>query len=139
MTKHLPRPSRRGANALEFALTLPIFLVLVFGLIDYGWLFSIQAGLDNAVSLACREGAMMDPRVGSPSAIASADLAARSAMFCNGACTLNVQDLRTGAYVPPNRTLLCSASLGFNPLIGLAPMPGTIDSVSYYRLEWQRN
>ena len=34
---------RRGANAIEFALTLPIFLALVLGTMDYGLIFMTQA------------------------------------------------------------------------------------------------
>src|SRR6476619_3535339 len=47
---------RRGANAIEFALTLPLFLFIVFATLDYGYLFAMQAMLDDAVVLSCREG-----------------------------------------------------------------------------------
>ena len=30
---------KRGANAIEFALTLPVFLVLFMGGMDWGWYF----------------------------------------------------------------------------------------------------
>jgi len=136
---------RRGSNAIEFALTFPLFLVIVLGLIDYGYLFAIQAGLDNAVSLACREGAMTDPAVGSPQGVASADLAARSAMFCSGSCTQTVTDMQTGAYVAPNRTIRCEVVRSIDPITGFSGVgllssfyPNTIGSVSFYRLEWQR-
>src|SRR5688500_16118035 len=111
--------TRRGANAIEFALTFPVFLFIVLGLIDYGYLFAIQAGLDNAVALACREGAMTDPNVGSPKPVAEAVLASRSTMFCSGACTApTVTDMQTGAYVPPNRTLKCEIYRDMHPLSG---------------------
>jgi Flp pilus assembly protein TadG len=143
---HRPRRGgRRAANAIEFALTFPLFLVIVLGLVDYGYLFAVQAGLDNAAALACREGAMTDPAVGSPSAVATAELTSRSAMFCAGACTQSVQDLQTGAYVPPNRTLRCEVTRNVDPITGFsgvgvlsAMYPNAIGSVSYYRLEWQR-
>lgn len=43
----------RGQALVEFALVFPIFLVLVFGLIDVGRLVYV----DNALSQAAREGA----------------------------------------------------------------------------------
>lgn len=53
-----PRGSRsareRGAAAVEFALVVPILLVLVFGIIQYGWYFyAMQAGT-SATSDAVR-------------------------------------------------------------------------------------
>ena len=42
-----------GATAVEFALIVPILIVLVFGIIDFGALFGQQLALNHAV----REGA----------------------------------------------------------------------------------
>lgn len=42
-----------GQSMLEFALVLPILLVLVCGIIDFGWLFYHQSELNNCA----REGA----------------------------------------------------------------------------------
>lgn len=38
---------------VEFALVLPVLILIVCGIIDFGWLFYNQLSLDNA----CREGA----------------------------------------------------------------------------------
>lgn len=46
-----PRSHRdSGASAVEFALMLPILLMLVMGVIDFGRIFSFQITLNNAVS-----------------------------------------------------------------------------------------
>ncbi len=42
-----------GQSAVEFALVLPILLLILCGIIDFGWLFYNQLALDNT----CREGA----------------------------------------------------------------------------------
>ncbi len=42
-----------GQAMVEFALILPIFLLILCGIIDFGWLFYNQLSLNNA----CREGA----------------------------------------------------------------------------------
>jgi hypothetical protein len=135
------RTSRRGGNAIEFALTLPLFLAVIVGLMDYGFLFAMQAGIDNAVSLSCREGAMVDPGFDptGPATIAASQLDIRSALFCTGVtCTKTAEE--TGE-LPPNRTLRCEIVRPMRPLIGFLPasmFPTSINSVSFYRFEWQR-
>ena len=45
--------SEHGQALVEFALVLPIFLILLCGIIDFGWLYYNQITLNNAA----REGA----------------------------------------------------------------------------------
>lgn len=45
--------SEKGQAMVEFALILPILLLIICGIIDFGWMFYNQLSLDNA----CREGA----------------------------------------------------------------------------------
>jgi Flp pilus assembly protein TadG len=45
--------AERGAVAVEFAIILPVLLVLVFGIIDFGHAWYIRHVLENS----CREGA----------------------------------------------------------------------------------
>ena len=45
--------TERGASAVEFALTVPFLLLLVAGVINFGFAFAEQLALDNAA----REGA----------------------------------------------------------------------------------
>lgn len=42
-----------GQAMVEFALILPVFLLILCGILDFGWLFYNQLSLNNA----CREGA----------------------------------------------------------------------------------
>jgi len=42
----------RGASAVEFALTLPIFIILFIGIIEFGWYFFVQ----HTIQYATREG-----------------------------------------------------------------------------------
>ena len=54
MTRFRERRGQQGAAAVEFALVLPIMLLLLFGLIQYGYYFySMQAG-SSAVGDAAR-------------------------------------------------------------------------------------
>ncbi|MDI9849082.1 pilus assembly protein [Rhodoblastus sp. 17X3] len=45
---------QRGATAVEFALTLPIFTAAVFGAIQIGLLLWTQLGMQNGVEAAAR-------------------------------------------------------------------------------------
>jgi Flp pilus assembly protein TadG len=45
--------SRRAAVAVEMAIVTPLLLTLVFGIIEYGWVFTIKQALVHAA----REGA----------------------------------------------------------------------------------
>ena len=47
------KPGERGAAAVEFALILPILLLLVLGLVEFSRVFNVQISLSNAA----REGA----------------------------------------------------------------------------------
>ena len=49
--------NRRGSQAIEFALILPVFLMLVFGGIDFLWFMIEIAQVQQAVSSGCRGGA----------------------------------------------------------------------------------
>lgn len=42
------RRGERGAAAVEFALILPIFLMLLFGIIDFGYMINRSSMINNA-------------------------------------------------------------------------------------------
>lgn len=50
----LPAGRRRGATAVEFALTLPLLLLLVIGLIEFARLHNLRHAADNAAYEAAR-------------------------------------------------------------------------------------
>jgi len=58
--------AERGAVAVEFAILLPVFLLLVFGIMDFGHAFYIK----QVVSNASREGARYGTRYSGSTAIA---------------------------------------------------------------------
>ena len=53
--KKLARYGESGANAVEFALILPLLLVLIFGLVDFARMGFVQLSITNA----SREGARL--------------------------------------------------------------------------------
>ena len=68
---HTPRVSDRGAAAVELALVLPVVLLLIFGVIDFGRLFNAQATLNGGV----REGARVEA-LGTGDAVCATAIAA---------------------------------------------------------------
>lgn len=64
----------RGVAAVEFALVVPLLLVLVLGTIDWGWYFFVRAVVVNA----SREGARTGSLYASAAAVAPAEAAARA-------------------------------------------------------------
>ncbi|MBT2514375.1 TadE/TadG family type IV pilus assembly protein [Arthrobacter sp. ISL-30] len=54
--------SEAGAVAVEFALIIPIFLVLVLGIMEFGRAFNIQVSLSEAAREASRYAAVNCPK-----------------------------------------------------------------------------
>jgi Flp pilus assembly protein TadG len=45
---------RRAAAVVEFAVVLPLLLTILFGIIEYGWMFMVRQTLLNAAREGCR-------------------------------------------------------------------------------------
>jgi len=52
------RSPRRGANAVEFALLLPVLLTFTFGIMDLGWSYFIRHAAGSAAAAGARAGAL---------------------------------------------------------------------------------
>jgi Flp pilus assembly protein TadG len=48
----------RGAAAVEFALVVPLLLMLVFGIVDFGYMVNRVSMVNNAARDAAREGSL---------------------------------------------------------------------------------
>ena len=70
----------QGATAVELAATVPLFLLLTFGVIVAGWMMWIEVSLQHAVEMAAR----------CASADAAAQAAGASPTRCNN--TTNIQN-----------------------------------------------
>ena len=52
------RKLRRGAAAVEMALVMPVLFLMLFGIIEFGWILSVQNSLVNAAREGARTGAL---------------------------------------------------------------------------------
>jgi Flp pilus assembly protein TadG len=64
--------SERGAAAVEFALVLPILIMLLLGIVEFGRIFNVQVSVTNAA----REGARVMAIENDPAQAAAAAIAA---------------------------------------------------------------
>jgi Flp pilus assembly protein TadG len=69
MRRHHPE---RGAAAVEFALVLPLFLLLVFGIVDFSRAFNIQLTLSDAAAEGVRTLATGSTTAAAQSAVSAA-------------------------------------------------------------------
>ena len=58
--RDLDKKSERGAAMVEFALVLPILVLLVFGIMEYGYRFMKQSQLNNFAYVAARHYSIHD-------------------------------------------------------------------------------
>jgi hypothetical protein len=115
----------RGASAVEFALVLPLLLLVMAGIVDYGMFFNNSLNVRQGVREAARQGVVQTPPVGRCAAVAGGYLAQLG-------CTAHE---RVGAIAGETyvRTFYSSWSTGStltvcsmvrtDGLIGLVPLP----------------
>lgn len=132
--------ARRGATAVEFALILPLFVMLMAVIMDGGWLFWQQSALDLAVHDGCRVGSLRDPGIGNEDIAvvrAAAAAAVETEMNARGVvcldCDIDVQSVTTAT----EDALLCQVDWDWTPAVGLLPA-SPIRSTITMRLEMQR-
>ena len=49
---------KRGAAAVEMAIVTPLLITMLFGIIEFGWMFSVKNTMLNAVREGARTGAL---------------------------------------------------------------------------------
>jgi len=63
------RPNDRGSAMVEFAVVLPLLLLLFIGIAEFGFVFKQKLLVDNAVQTATRTGSSLGQNVGADMAI----------------------------------------------------------------------
>lgn len=125
--------NRRGASAIEFALTLPVLIVIIAGITEYGWLLHQRAQLVRAV----REGvrlAVVGPNSSNPVPSTTAVTRTRELLneFAFDMSTASVTARMSNQHADAantNDTISVTALVRYQPLMGgLVPSPRDIDA-----------
>jgi Flp pilus assembly protein TadG len=114
-----------GASAVEFALVLPVLLLLVFGVISFGFVFAAQISLNTAARDAARAG-VVQPLTGPARTCSDVANMARGATTTAGLNSTRVGVTVTG----PNGTLICSIPSGGSSVAGASGTEVCTGSVS---------
>lgn len=82
----------KGQSMVEFALILPILLLLLCGIIDFGWIFGNQLMANNAAREAARYSAIhyYDSNTDNDQAIAAGIVANRASTLTSPVTTVTV-------------------------------------------------
>src|SRR3954470_16222565 len=59
-----PGRVRRGAHTVEFAVTLPVLLIFLWGIVDLGRGFMVSSVLTHAARAGCRAGVLPNATTG---------------------------------------------------------------------------
>ena len=128
------RKNRRGSNAIEFALTLPLVVALLTGIMDYGFYFSQQQVVVHAARTGARRAAISDPETENAAEVArDAVTQVLTGAGVSGAAKVGV--VFSGA--APNATVTVDVKVDYAGLAGLVPIPGALGSTISSRLERQ--
>lgn len=139
MRKNLRSRLKRGAAAIEFALLLPVFCAIMFGIIEYGWVFFQQANVIAAVRNGVRY-AITISKCDSPGPQASAIERVKETLRGSGYSSEDVDSANITADFNgsnPTETLTVSADVPYHPLIRLIYTPPTLHGEMTMILELQ--
>jgi Flp pilus assembly protein TadG len=134
--------SERGAELIEFAVVLPLLLLLIAGIVDFGMMFRTYEAVTNAAREGARVGVLPGYDVPDVQARVDAYLAASG---LTGAHTTTVTDVpvATGAGTFSARSVDLTYTYSFAVLGMAAPLFGgsfgsiTLNAVSVMRTETQ--
>jgi len=127
---------RRGSQAIELALAVPMLVVLSASTVDLGQFLYLSERVASVASAGARSGALADPDTGE-----SAVVIATAVAVDTWASTELPRDLSVDATlegVAPNQRVVVRATVDATPVFGFVPLhPTTATAVRTVRLSDQ--
>lgn len=130
------RAGRRGAAAIEFALTSIVFFLLLFIIVDYGWLFLRRANIQDSVFRGARAGSVVSLSA-NPAATATAEV--QNQLAAHGIDPGDVAITAAVSGSSPTQVLTVSADMDYVPPVHFTvlPVPDRIGATMSIHLEVQ--
>jgi Flp pilus assembly protein TadG len=131
-----PRSRQKGSAAVEFALVVPLFLMILFGIVEYGWMFYQQSNLASAVRDGLRQGVTISQSA-SPDPRAMAVKVAQADLLALGIPTADATLSATYAGASPTKTMTLTVALKYRKLVGFVKTPAQLRYAMTMMLELQ--
>ena len=130
------RKDRGGHSHLEFALILPVLLLFIYGIMEYGWMFFQRTAVQEAARQGCRAGATMAPDEDYNAVVEEKALNALAALSVD--CDKVDCDVSTEEEGDlPEMRLRCQVAVEYMPLLNVLPTPSTLGAGYLYYIEQQ--
>jgi TadE-like protein len=132
------RVASRGGAAVEFALVLPIFLAVLFAIVDYGWFFYQRFTLAAAIRDGVRHGAsfpMKSDPYGTAKQRAIDDLSLSGSPINPNNVAWGPATTYTGS--SPDEFMTLQGTMPFVPLVGFVKLPPSMSFQMSLMLEMQ--
>lgn len=133
-----PAQRERGAAAVEFALVVPLLLLLVFGIIQYGYILSFRQALSQAAAEGARAAAVAPASFTAAQKQTAANNAVQQALDSYGVtCGTTVMTCAIAIIACPQDSTKSCAEVALTydyderPLIPKVPVVPVPDSLSY--------
>ena len=127
----------RGAQLVEFALVAPLLILLLFGIIEFGWLFAQMNEIRHVAQEGARWGAVSHPDVDGVAGEDWGDLTARACGAANlpGGTTVTITGSEGGGSKGDTATVTVTATVP--SLTGLLDsfLPSGLSNTATFRLE----
>jgi hypothetical protein len=136
---------RRGGNLIEFALILPVAVLVFFGIFENGWFVYQSWAVHKATAEGCRKGAFVHPKgvgLDSPVYVASWNMKDQMALVgldCEKDKALECQFKAELVGATPLESIICGTTIRYKQITGLIPgVPTHVGATTSSLLEMQR-
>ena len=124
-TTHQGQRKRRGVEAIEFAMILPLFFIMIFAIVEFSW-YMFQRGLVvDAARRGCHAAAQLDPSLSDFPLVVSErmeEVLLASNMNCQDDYTCAASVTTMTDVIPPR--VNCTVTVNYRTLTGFFGQTG---------------